>query len=143
MINFFSLNFTSIEIESERVSSSQNERTCGGGVLVNEQGQTRGREGGVKTRESWANVLFDCPLNRSTYFFVLKSSFDINSLIAKLETWKCKLILENVNFSLWFSKRQITYKMTTLTQSALIYASLKNCDILDKKNLKIFLNHFN
>ena len=46
MINFFSLNFTSIEIESERVSSSQNERTFGGGVLVNEQGQTWGREGG-------------------------------------------------------------------------------------------------
>ena len=61
---FFSLNFSSIEIEGERVSSSQNERTLGGGgVLENEKGQTRGEVGGgVKTREFWANVLFDCSL---------------------------------------------------------------------------------
>ena len=31
IINFFSLNFWSIEIEGERVSSSQNERTLGSG----------------------------------------------------------------------------------------------------------------
>ena len=43
IINFFSLNFLSIEIEGE--SSSQNERTLGWGVLENEQGQTRGRGG--------------------------------------------------------------------------------------------------
>ena len=30
IIHFFSLNFISIEIEGERVSSSQNERTLGG-----------------------------------------------------------------------------------------------------------------
>ena len=41
IINFFSLNFTSIEIEGDRVSSSQNKCTLG----ENEQGQTRG-EGG-------------------------------------------------------------------------------------------------
>ena len=47
IINFLSLNFTSIDIEGERVSSGQNERilgcvcVCGGGaggVLKNEQG---------------------------------------------------------------------------------------------------------
>ena len=46
IINFLSLNFTSIEIEGERVSCSQNERALGGGP---------GRGGGVvavKTRES-------------------------------------------------------------------------------------------
>ena len=60
IINFFSLNFKSIEIEGERVSSSQNERPLwgvggegGGRVLKNEHGQTRGEKGGgVKTRES-------------------------------------------------------------------------------------------
>ena len=45
-----------MEIEGERVSSSQNERTLRGeGVLENEQGPTGewggGRGGGVKTRE--------------------------------------------------------------------------------------------
>ena len=66
IINFLFLNFTSIEIEGERVSSSQNERTWGGGqgqtvyLLENEQRQTR-REEGVKTRESWANVLLNVP----------------------------------------------------------------------------------
>ena len=53
IINFFSPNFTSIEIQGETVSSSQNERTLGegalGAVLKNEQGQTRG---GFKTWES-------------------------------------------------------------------------------------------
>ena len=44
-----------MEIEGERVSSSQNERTLRGeGVLENEQGPTGewgGEGGGVKTRE--------------------------------------------------------------------------------------------
>ena len=43
-----------MEIEGERVSSSQNERTLRGeGVLENEQGPTGewGGRGGVKTRE--------------------------------------------------------------------------------------------
>ena len=49
IINFFSLNFTSIEIEGERVSSNQNERTLeGGGVLEKEQGQSRGGGRGLK-----------------------------------------------------------------------------------------------
>ena len=61
IINLFSLNFTSIEIEGERISSSQNKRVLGEGVLENEQGQTKG-ERGVKTRESWANVFFECLL---------------------------------------------------------------------------------
>ena len=59
IVNFFSLNFTSIEIEGERVSSSQNEGTLvvvgggggGGGGVENKQGQTKG-EGRIKTRES-------------------------------------------------------------------------------------------
>ena len=42
IINFFSLNFTSIEIEGERVSSSQNERTLGGGGA---RKQTRANKG--------------------------------------------------------------------------------------------------
>ena len=45
--NVFSLNFTSIEIEGERVGSSQKEANKGGG--------------GVKTRE-FPKVLFECPL---------------------------------------------------------------------------------
>ena len=61
-INFFSLNFTSIETEGERVSSSQNERTFGEGgegggrgVSRHEQGRRRLEEE-VKIRESWVNV---------------------------------------------------------------------------------------
>ena len=38
-----------------------------GGVLENEKEQARG-EGEVKTRESWANVLFDCPLMEFNLF---------------------------------------------------------------------------
>ena len=57
IVNFFSLNLASIEIKGERGS----ERILGEGGLENEQGRTRGR-GGVKTRESWANVLFGRPL---------------------------------------------------------------------------------
>ena len=46
VINFFSLNFTSIEIEVVRGNCSQNERTLGGGrVLENKQRQIRGEEG--------------------------------------------------------------------------------------------------
>ena len=52
--NTFSLNFTSTEIENERTFGE------GGGVLENKQGWTRGEEG-VKTRESWANVVFEGP----------------------------------------------------------------------------------
>ena len=61
IINFFSLNFTSIEIEEESVSSRVLAKRPylgeGEGVwlLVNEQGRTRGMGGGgggVKTQES-------------------------------------------------------------------------------------------
>ena len=34
----------------------------GGGVLENEQGRTKGR--GVKTQESWADVLFEYSLSK-------------------------------------------------------------------------------
>ena len=55
IINFFSLNFTSVEIEGERVSSSQNKRTLKGGGRVGgcARKQTRvnkvGEREGVKT----------------------------------------------------------------------------------------------
>ena len=54
IINFFSLNFSSIEIEGERVSSSQNERTLGlGGALKQKTANKGGKGGGgVKTQES-------------------------------------------------------------------------------------------
>ena len=65
IINFFSLNFTSIDIEGERVSSGQNERTLGcvcvcgggggggaGGVLKNEQGG-RGQNSGILSKRTF------------------------------------------------------------------------------------------
>ena len=64
IINFFSLNFASIEIEGLRGRWWALARTnipWRDGVLQNEQGRTRG-ERGIKSRESWANVLFKCPL---------------------------------------------------------------------------------
>ena len=43
------------------MSSSQNERTFGGGGGGGGGDETTKGEGeGVKTRESWANVLFEC-----------------------------------------------------------------------------------
>ena len=52
IINFFSLNFTSIEMDGERVSSRQNERTLGGGEGCSKT--NKGEQGGgeVKSRES-------------------------------------------------------------------------------------------
>ena len=46
-MNLFSLNVTSMEIQRERVSSSQNEHKLGGGggLLKNKQGRTRGQRG--------------------------------------------------------------------------------------------------
>ena len=67
IINFFSLNFTIIEIEWVRVSSSQNKHTLGGrggGGYRKWTRANKGEERGmVKTRESWANVLFERPLS--------------------------------------------------------------------------------
>ena len=47
-MNLFSLNVTSMEIQRERLSSSQNEHKLGGGgggLLKNKQGRTRGERG--------------------------------------------------------------------------------------------------
>ena len=48
-MNLFSLNVTSMEIQRERVSSSQNEHKLGGGGGLlknkNKQGRTRGERG--------------------------------------------------------------------------------------------------
>ena len=78
IITFFSLNFSSIEIDGKRVSSSQNERTLGGGrgrCSKTYKGKQVGREG-VKTREAWANILFECPLMEfnSFHFSCTKNS---------------------------------------------------------------------
>ena len=53
-MNFFSLNFTSIEIEERGVKG----RT-----------RTEGEQGGrvVKTCEFWANVIFECPLSNDVH----------------------------------------------------------------------------
>ena len=51
IINFLSLNFTSIEIEGERVSCSQNERALGGG-----------RGGGCQNSGILSERPFECPL---------------------------------------------------------------------------------
>ena len=60
IINFFALNFASIEIEGERVSSSQDECTLrlegGWGVLENVQAKTRGRRAGQNS-----GILSECP----------------------------------------------------------------------------------
>ena len=45
------------------MSSSQNERTLagGGGGGCSKTNKSEQEVRGVKTRESWANVLFECP----------------------------------------------------------------------------------
>ena len=45
IINFFSLNFTSIETEGKGVSSSQNEPTLGGGEGGGSRKRTRANKG--------------------------------------------------------------------------------------------------
>ena len=53
-------------MEGDRVSSSQNERTFGGRGWGGRGGCSKTNKDeqgvrGVKIRESWANVLFECP----------------------------------------------------------------------------------
>ena len=71
--NFISLNSTSIEIEGERRSSSQNERTKR--TRANKVGR------GVKTRESWANVLVKCPLGGLINIRFKESIWHLNCLV--------------------------------------------------------------
>ena len=53
-----------MEIEKKRVSSSQNERNLGEGSEAARKWTRMNRgEGGVKTQESSANILFECPLS--------------------------------------------------------------------------------
>ena len=68
IVNFFSLNFTSIEIEGERVSSSQNEGTLvvvGGGELKTNKGKQREREGS-KLGNLEQTYLLNVPLYHTT-----------------------------------------------------------------------------
>ena len=59
---------------------------CGGRVLENKQGRTWG-EGGQNS-ESWANVLFDCPLKMWGYFWIKtifhRSFFEISFRITQV-----------------------------------------------------------
>ena len=49
----------------ERVSSTQNERTFGERQGAGKRTwENKGGSGEVKTRDSWANVLFECPQNK-------------------------------------------------------------------------------
>ena len=48
IINFLSLNFTSVKIEGERVSFNQNERTLGEGGARKRTRPNKGGEGGSK-----------------------------------------------------------------------------------------------
>ena len=62
IIYLFSLNLISRGIKGESGSSSLNLRTVGGGGARKRTRVTKRGGGGVKTRESWPNVLFECPL---------------------------------------------------------------------------------
>ena len=56
-----------MEIERERVGSSQNERNLGGGGFRKRTRTNKAEEGGgVKTRVSWVNVLLEFPLSGYT-----------------------------------------------------------------------------
>ena len=54
-----------------------------GGVCENKQGRKRGEGGGVKTQESWANVLFECPLFETTDLFFRVIRHDSSVLLSQ------------------------------------------------------------
>ena len=62
IINFFSLNFTRIEIEGERVSSSQGKRTSGGEGGARRRAGENNRGGGGQNSGSLSERPFKCPL---------------------------------------------------------------------------------
>ena len=112
VINFLSLNLTSIGIEGGWGFIVKTMYLgAGGRVLKNKQEQKRG-VGAVKTREYWANVLFECPLNQHRWMLVLllivqledhssfvgKYSF-LSSCILRILKWVFSLL----NFYLWTS----------------------------------------
>ena len=63
IINFFSLNFTSIEIQGEKVSSSQNERTLGEGALGVCSKTNKGKQGGIQNLGILSELTFWMSLN--------------------------------------------------------------------------------
>ena len=62
IINFFSLNFTRIEIEGERVSSSQGKRTSGGEGGARRRAGENNRGGGGQNSGILSERPFKCPL---------------------------------------------------------------------------------
>ena len=76
IINSFSLNFSSIEIEEGRVSSSQNQRTLGGGggVLEDEKGQTRGKGGSKLGILEWTYFLTVPLWNLTCFTFLVQKN---------------------------------------------------------------------
>ena len=72
IINFFSLYFTSIEIEGKRVNSSQNERTLGAegkGYLKTRKGEQVNKEGQGSKLGSLERTYFLNVLKHSATFF--------------------------------------------------------------------------
>ena len=89
------------------MSSSQNEHTLGGeggDMLGNEQGRTRG-EWGVKTRESWANIPFECPpmsgdknkWESNIYYNIATLSYFISLETASTSTQKSEVFLLRIS----------------------------------------------
>ena len=127
--NFFSLNFTSIEIEGEMVSSSQNDRTLAGWeggwgecskMNKDEQGGRLGGGGEVKNRKNWLNKPFECPLSSMLIFLLLVrfllfySVFFLSLYITLLSTIKM-LIDTNVVFAdLVFTTEHVFEALITL-----------------------------
>ena len=62
IINFFSLNFTRIEIEGKRVSSSQGKRTSGGEGGARRRAGENNRGGGGQNSGILSERPFKCPL---------------------------------------------------------------------------------
>ena len=91
------------QIEGKRVSSSQKKRTWGkGGCWKTNKGK-QGRRGGVKTRESWENVLFKCPITK----YLSNIAHRPRSILLKLK----QALRENCPYSefFWFLFSRIQY----------------------------------
>ena len=153
---FFSVNFTSIKFEGERVRSGQNERTWGEGrgVLENEQGQTRGEGGGQNTEIlsertfwmtpyeliEWLSTKFFLlsKMALSLYFFqVLETILLINILLTdnifKVKEANMSFSWTSSSFSYWITFAYLAFPFSICQGSIFIVKTFFSLNIISWK----------
>ena len=99
-------------MEGQRVSSSQNKCTLGGVGGV------------VKTQESWANVLFECPLTGS--FFRIKFRLPLKICDSRLDITQKSISYDVVIVTVGRNDYQIHFWILTKDEAV---SRMKNADL--------------